>query len=166
MAIVRLTGVPLLSQPTSGVCWHMCSRMLYEWSKATKRGSMKNPATADEGYTKRFKDNRDVAADQNWHLAEAFSMVQKPNISMDFQSLSSVLQHNGPIWTGLKKNWGGYNHGHVVVISGVADTGVLIFDPEPMNIGTELWLTWAQINKAVSALRQEIVPNPQFLTAA
>ena len=57
MAIVRLTGVPLLSQPTSGVCWHMCSRMLYEWSKATKRGSMKNPATADEGYTKRFKDN-------------------------------------------------------------------------------------------------------------
>lgn len=165
MSIIRLTGVPLLSQPSSGVCWYVCANMLYKWSQGSKRRTMKNPATADSGYTWRFSNNGDVASTQNWHLATAFGMVKHPTIDMDFNSVNSFLQKHGPIWTGLKKNWGGNNHGHVVVICGVADTGVFVHDPEPMNIGTAAWLTWEQINKALEALRKEVTPNPQFLSA-
>lgn len=165
MGIVKLSGVPLLSQPTTGVCWYMCAQMLYQWSKNAKRGTMKDPATADSGYTLRFNNNGDVASGQNWHLAAAFGMVKHSSISMDLKTVESFLQKHGPIWTGLKKNWGGHNHGHVVVICGVADTGVFIHDPEPMKVGSSSWLTWAQINKALDALRSETVPNPQFLSA-
>lgn len=165
MGITKLSNVPLKYQYASGVCWFACSRMLYGWSQATGRGSMTNPRD-DPGYLWRYENNKSVGCDQNWHIAQQFNMKKRPDLTMDYDSVSEYLKLYGPIWTGLKKNWGGNNHGHVVVICGVSETGVFIHDPEPINQGSTLWLTWAQINKAVEALKDEAVPNPQFLSAA
>ncbi len=162
MGITRLANVPLIPQPTDGVCWYACARMLYRWSQATGRGLMKNPQD-DSGYFDRFQNNRDVAAFQNNHLGTALNMKLHSSLTLDYSTILGFLQANGPIWAGLKKNWGGNNHGHVVVICGVAETGVFIHDPEPMKQGSTLWLTWEQIRKAVAGITDA---NPQFMTAA
>ena len=165
MGVTKLTGVPLMYQRSNGVCWYACSRMLYKWSQNTGRGKVLNPETADEGYINRYNNNWSVGADQNWHIAKAFNMVKQPSISMDQDSVYNFLLEHGPIWAGIKKNWGGNNHGHVIVICGVSDTGVFIHDPEPVKQGSTMWLSWSQIQKAVNALHDEITPDPQFLSA-
>ncbi len=162
MAITKLSNVPLIPQPTTGVCWYACARMLYRWSKATGRGAMTNPQD-DPGYFKRFNDNGSVAAFQNNHIARSFNMKMHPNMTLDYDSVYQMLLDHGPIWTGHKKNWGGHNHGHVIVICGVAETGVFVHDPEPMKQGSTFWLTWEQIKKAVEG---EPESDPPFLTAA
>lgn len=164
MGITKLANVPLHYQYASGVCWFACSRMLYVWSKAAGRGSMTDPKS-DSGYLQRYKDNGSVGCDQNWHIAQQFNMKKHASLKMDYASVSKFLTDHGPIWTGLRKNWGGHNHGHVVVICGVSETGVFVHDPEPINQGSSFWLTWEQITKAVEALPKLASPNPQFLSA-
>lgn len=162
MSITKLANVPLVPQPTDGVCWYACARMLYRWSKATGRGVMTNPQD-DSGYHTRFQNNGDIAAFQNNHLGRSLNMKLHSSLSLDYDTVLSFLQDHGPIWTGLRKNWGGNDHGHVVVICGVADTGVFIHDPEPVKQGSTLWLTWDQIKKAVAG---EPKSDPPFMTAA
>ncbi|MBX3294781.1 MAG: C39 family peptidase [Acidobacteria bacterium] len=162
MSITRLQNVPLLAQPTDGVCWMKSAQMVYSWSKATGKGSMKDPMS-DAGFKARYDNNGDWWAGHNGILAKTFNMKTHSKVDMSLAGLNSFLPTHGPIWTGLRKNWGGHNHGHVVVIFGVADTGVLINDPEPMHRGTEMWLTWEQINKAIAGITDA---DYQFLTAA
>jgi hypothetical protein len=162
MAIIKVQSVPLIPQPTDGVCWYVSARMCYRWSQATGTGSMTNPAD-DVGMHTRFLNNGDWSSDQNGILARTFKMKTFNGVSMDFDNLNSFFTSHGPIWTALQKNWGGHNFGHVVVICGVADTGVFINDPHPVGYGSQKWLTWDQINRAISSF-----PGGDFgfLTAA
>lgn len=162
MAIYKVEKVPLIPQPTDGVCWYASCRMIYKWSQATGQGSMKNPAD-DAGFKQRFDDNGDWWCGNNGYMAEQFRMKKFPSLSMDYGSLSSHLSIHGPTFASLQKNWGGNNYGHAVVIVGVADTGVLIHDPMPIKQGSKQWLTWGQIQKALDYVSD--VANPQFLTA-
>jgi hypothetical protein len=161
MAILRLPNVPLIPQPTDGVCWWASLQMLYGWSRASNRGFMKAPES-DAGFKGRFERNGDWGSGDNAFLARTYDR-KTPSVKLDYAGVSGVLQKNGPIWTGLVKNWSGHNHGHVVVICGAADTGVYIHDPEPMRSGTGQWLTWAQIGKAIEAEKHATI---KFLTAA
>ncbi len=165
MGITKLASVPLCYQYATGVCWFASARMCFLWSQATRRGSMTDPR-ADEGYFKRYNDNGSVGCDQNWHIAQQFKMKKHPSVAIDFASVSTFLKSHGPMWTGLQKNWGGHNHGHVVVICGVSETGVFVHDPQPVNMGSTFWLTWEQMKTAVDGLRKVASPNPQFLSAA
>ncbi len=140
-----------------------CAQMVYAWGKATGKGSMKDPMSVAD-MAKRFKDNLDWYSAQNGFLANAFNMQKHDKLDMSSAAINSFLSSHGPIWTGVQKNWGGHDHGHVVVIFGVATTGVLINDPEPMHQGTEMWLTWEQIKKAVAPISK--TADYQFLTAA
>ncbi|MGQ0543374.1 MAG: papain-like cysteine protease family protein [Blastocatellia bacterium] len=164
MPITVVQHVPLMSQPTDGVCWMVSAQMVYKWSKATGSGQMKDPMT-DSGSKWRYDNNGDWSSAQNGILAGYFNMKTHAfsAVSMSYDSLNNFMTKHGPIWTGLQKNWGGHNHGHVVVICGVADTGVFIHDPEPMKQGTAHWLTWEQIKKALDGLSGA---DYQYLTAA
>ena len=103
MSIFKIPNVPLIPQPTNGVCWYASSRMLYVWSTAANRGAMKDPA-GDAGYRQRFLNNGDVDSSQNWHIAQQFNMQKYESIPLDYDGLSSFLSKNGPIWAGVKKN--------------------------------------------------------------
>ena len=83
-------------------------------------------------------------------------------VPRDYAALNTLFQLRGPIWCAGHKTWGGGGHGHVVVICGVADTGVFIHDPEPVNQGSSIWLTWDQLKKYIDGTS----PVVQFLTAA
>jgi hypothetical protein len=163
MPIHVIQKVPLMAQPTDGVCWMMSALMVYKWSQNTGSGNMRNPMD-DEGSKARYERNGDWSSGHNGLLAGYFNMVTHKNsaLEMNYDSLSTFLICKGPVWTALQKNWGGNDHGHVVVMCGAADTGVLIHDPEPMKQGSALWLTWNQIKTAINGLSGA---DYQFLTA-
>ena len=79
----------------------------------------------------------------------------------DYNGLNTFFASHGPIWAAGQKNWCGNDHGHVVVVCGVADTGVFIHDPEPVGHGSSIWLTWDQWKKYVDGFSASV----QFLTA-
>lgn len=111
----------------------------------------------------RFNDNASWDSNQNGLLAGYVGMQKFNGLDMDLDSLNSFFSSHGPIWTALQKNWGGHDYGHVVVICGVSDTGVFVHDPEPMTRGSGKWLTWGQINEAISSFAGG---DFQYLTAA
>lgn len=150
-----------MAQTKTGVCWMMSAKMVYAWQKATGRGSMKHPES-DDGFNQRYAGNGDWFSGNNSFFADTFNMKKHSKLDLSLVGLNKFLPLHGPIWTGLQKNWGGNNHGHVVVIFGVAETGVLINDPEPIHKGSELWLTWDQIKKAIKHISD--VAEYQFLT--
>jgi hypothetical protein len=163
MALSKVQNVPLVSQYDTGVCWMASAMMVYKWQEATGNGSMIDPMSHADS-AGRYGRNGDWFCGNNGMLAGYFKMKKHSSLSMTYEAVSSFLAKHGPIWTGLQKNWTGKNHGHVVVICGVADTGVFIHDPEPVKQGSSMWLTWGQINKALSAISD--VADYQFLTAA
>lgn len=160
MATIKVGNVPLIPQPTDGVCWYASARMLFKWQQATGKGEMKNPAEVEMSRLS-FERNASWTSSLNGLLATHLNM-QKPSVDMNFDSVNSALSRNGPIWTAGYKTWAG-SHGHVVVICGVAPTGVFIHDPEPMKMGSTRWLTWSQIKKYVDGADEA---DYKFLTAA
>jgi hypothetical protein len=83
---------------------------------------------------------------------------------MDFDTVNTFLAKHGPVFTSVQKNWSENNYSHAIVLCGVADTGVSIHDPMPVNQGSSTWLTWAQIQKAIDGVSADA--DYQFLTAA
>lgn len=151
MPIIKKEKVPLIPQPTDGVCWYVSARMLAEWRKAEKggMGTMIDPAEHDD-CRQMFERN---AGWQPWQvgLLAKWLNTNLPDISMDFGGISTALHLHGPIWTAGWKTWGGAGHYHVIVILGVADTGVLIHDPEPIGVGTYTWKTWSAMDKYINS---------------
>ncbi|MCC6452907.1 MAG: hypothetical protein IT171_08430 [Acidobacteria bacterium] len=162
MSIYKVANLELVSQPTDGVCWWASDTMLYKWSKATGRGTMIDPLS-DSGFKSRYESNGDWGSSDNKFMATTLKMTQISSLEMSYDALVAAFTKHGPIFASVQKNWHGNNHGHAVVFGGAADTGVLVYDPEPMKKGTILWLTWEQVNKALNALKGA---NPQFLAAA
>ena len=161
MPIIKMANVPLVAQRGDGVCWCASALMLYKWSVATKRNQMKDPLS-DSGTKWRWDENKDWASSDNKFLATTLNMKTLSAVPRDYAALNTLFQLRGPIWCAGKKMWGGGNHEHVVVICGVADTGVFIHDPEPVNRGSSMWLTWDQLKKYIDGTS----PLVQFLTAA
>ena len=161
MAIYLVSGLQIVAQPTDGVCWWASDTMLYKWSQKSGRGSMIDPL-ADSCMKSRYENNGDWSSGNNALMASKLNMVQISSLDLDYWSLVSAFTKHGPIFASVQKNWHGNNYGHAVVLGGVADTGVLVYDPEPINKGTRIWLTWDQIKKAVEGIED---PTPQYLAA-
>ena len=164
MAIYKVQNMTLVAQNFNGVCWWGSSQMCYLWSKAAGKGTMIEP-DSDEGFKARHDGNGDWFCGKNGFMAGQFKMKKFTSLSMDFATLKDFMEVHGPVFTSVGKNWNGHtDYGHAVVLAGVADTGVFIYDPEPVNVGSSTWLTWDQINKAIASVSNDA--DYQFLTAA
>ncbi len=161
MSITKVQNVPLVAQISDGVCWCASALMLYRWAQATGNSGMKDPLS-DSGTKSRWENNKDWDPSDNGFLASTLNMQIQSSIPTDYTFLNTFLQLHGPIWAAGQKNWGGANHGHVVVICGVADTGVFIYDPEPVNQGSSQWLTWDQLRNFSAGTTADV----KYLTAA
>lgn len=164
MPILKVPNISLVAQPTNKVCWWASAQMVYKWSKATGRGKMLDPIAPETGFSERFKANGNWFCGDNGFLAGMMNMQKFKTLPMNYASLSTFLNLHGPVFTSVQKNWANHNHSHAVVIAGVADTGVWVCDPEPVGQGSSLWLTWAEINKAIQGVAA--VADFAFLTAA
>jgi hypothetical protein len=143
-----------VAQMNDGVCWWAGLMVLYQWSQATG-GTMPEP-NADSDIKDRWSTNKDWPTWNNDKLAGKVSLKTYASVPADTAGLSDFLQVHGPTWTAIQKNWGGNDYSHVVVIAGVRDDGVLIFDPEPVGAGSRKWLTWDEYKTARDGLKTSI----------
>lgn len=67
-------------------------------------------------------------------------MTALPRVKRGYAEFQALLL-KGPIWAAGAKG-GSTGSYHVVVIAGVADTGLLVYDPLPQKTGQKVWRTW------------------------
>jgi hypothetical protein len=147
MAIIQVPNVTLLPQDKKNACWYMCGRMMHQWAVASKNTKVIDITTVTT------PDNLPVlyANDNGWSiktckvLAPRIGLAALTREKRGFAEFKKLLA-NGPIWASGAK--GGFTGSyHVVIIAGVADTGLLLFDPLPINMGQKVWRTWAWMDE-------------------
>ncbi len=139
----NVTNIP---QEKDGLCWFASARMLYEWTIKARGAAngMIDPKVHEE--TKDMaKFNRGFPYGQVHNLRDWLKM-KDISVTWEYDPVSAALKKYGPLWVAGHK---GYYH--VYVVRGVADTGVLMQDPEPVGQGTYQWITWDSVKKFVTA---------------
>jgi|GEM_PF-6118803 len=159
MGIFKLSNMTLVPQIHNGGCWCASAIMLYKWSRKSGLHRMVEPLS-DPGIKWRWTENKDWGSSDNWWLSQTLNIETHSSIPLEYAELKTFLKEHGPIWTSGMKTWSGEAHGHVVVICGVANTGVFIYDPEPVGYGCSRWLTWTQISDYILGSDASI----QFMT--
>ena len=143
MAIVLVPGLTLLPQDKSNACWYHSGKMLHKWVGANKKKKVKDPASAR---TERlnlqglYESNSGYAPNTCIELAGALGLTAQSKKKRGYEEFKALLA-KGPIWAAGAKGGAGGSF-HVMVIGVVADTGLLLFDPLPLNRGQKTWRTW------------------------
>lgn len=141
MAIHTISNVPLVPQDKTNGCWYFCLRMLAQWS-ASNGGAIVDPSTIST-LENLYQGNCGYAPSTAKDLTTKLSLSTVPRLDRG-QAEYQTLLVKGPLWCqGLKGGANGFPH--VVVIAGVADTGLLILDPLPLLTGERSWKTWAWV---------------------
>lgn len=140
MAIYTISGLPLKGQDKTNGCWYFSAKMMAEWSSKSGSGAIKDPSTQTDLFNL-YDGNCGYALSTCGTLAKKLGMKALPRQERGFKEMLPLLKQ-GPLWAaGLKGGASGFPH--VVVIGGVADTGVLVLDPLPLNHGSKEWKTWS-----------------------
>lgn len=156
LAIVRISNVPLVPQHKTGLCWYASATMLVGWRVKMKGGLGPMTFPADHKEAKdMYANNRSLLGFGAAALKGWFGMKEVP-VPTTQAEWAHTLSSNGPLWAAGKKHWNGEAYGHVVVVFGVADTGLLINDPEPIWKGREEWRTWASMNRYFSESESDV----------
>jgi hypothetical protein len=143
MAIYVVDKVTLIPQDKTNGCWYFCAKMMAKWSSDSGKGSIKDPADQKD-LVNLYEGNCGYSLTTCGTLASKLGMKALSRSERGFSDYLSLLK-NGPLWVaGLKGGANGFPH--VVIIAGVADTGVLVLDPLPLNQGERGWKTWKWLN--------------------
>lgn len=143
MAIILVPNVTLLPQDKSLACWYFCAKMMCKWAKDNNKAAINDPEFVTDAPANLFQLydwDSGYATSTCKQLAPRLGMLALPKVKRDFNEFKTLLS-KGPIWAAGAKGGvtGAY---HVVVIAGVADTGLLLYDPLPMKVGKKVWRTW------------------------
>ncbi len=155
MTTLRIGNVPLIPQYKTGSCWYASASMLAGWRIQSKGGlgPMTHP-NAHSDTKDMYKRNAALLAVGSGALKRWLGMkeISVPASPADWVT---TLSKTGPLWAAGNKHWmAGY--GHVVVVYGAAETGLLINDPEPISQGKEEWRSWASMNKFFAESESEV----------
>lgn len=142
MAIVLVPNVTLLPQDKSNGCWYFSAKMMYKWSVDSKKGKIIDPetVTTPDNLPELYKTNAGWSITTCKTIAPRLGMKALPRVKRGFAEFKTLLA-NGPIWASGAKG-GATGSYHVVVIAGVADTGLYLYDPLPLSTGQKIWRTW------------------------
>ncbi len=143
MAIILVPNVTLLPQDKTNGCWYFSAKMMSKWSVDNKKTKITDPATVTDPPANLFQLydwNSGYAISTCKQLAPRLGMTALPKVKRGFAEFKTLLAA-GPIWAAGAKG-GATGSFHVVVIAGVADTGLLLYDPLPLNVGKKVWRTW------------------------
>jgi hypothetical protein len=142
MAIITVPNVTLLPQDKSNGCWYFSAKMMFKWSEDNKKNSIIDveTVTKPDNLPELYRTNAGWAVSTCKVIAPRLGMTALPRVKRSFADFKRLLA-NGPIWAAGGK--GGFTGSyHVVVIAGVADTGLLVYDPLPLKVGQKVWRTW------------------------
>lgn len=147
-------NIRLVPQSQTMSCWYASAMMVIQWRQ--RRGTLFEPPQPTQ-----FSDiNAHLMANDGMPHAQMLSLAQRLGLQAtprlqrlpNAVELQTWLMMFGPLWTdGLKTGPSG-TYGHVVVVGGVDDISsqILVFDPEPVNLGTRSWLPFSQLSQILS----------------
>jgi hypothetical protein len=141
MAIHTISDLPLLGQDKTNGCWYFSAKMIAGWAAKTGKATIKDPATLTDLFNL-YDGNCGYALSTCGTLATKLGMKALPRQERGFSDMMTLLS-KGPLWVAGLKTIGAETFPHVVVIGGVADTGVLVLDPLPLKQGNRDWKTWS-----------------------
>lgn len=143
MAIYTVSDLSLMGQDKTNGCWYFSARMMADWSKKAGSGAIKDPS-GESDLQNLYTGNCGYALSTCGTLAGKLGMKALARQKRGHADMLALLKR-GPLWAaGMKGGADGFPH--VVVIGGVADTGVLVLDPLPLNNGAKSWKTWSWLN--------------------
>lgn len=118
-------GMTLINQTMKMSCWYASAQMLIQWRRNRMQASEANivDPSEDAAIAKIRDDNKGVLNPQIIQLAQTLGLVPIPPMSPSEEALESWLKQYGPLWVNGKN--------HIVVIAGVSDGSVLVYDPAP-----------------------------------
>ena len=139
--------VKLIPQDKTNGCWYFCAKMMAHWSKTAGKKTIIDPADVKHLFNL-YDCNAGYALSVCKTLAKDVCMKALPREKRGYEEYLKILK-SSPIWAAGAKGAidGAF---HVVVIIGVADTGVLVLDPLPINVGKREWRTWAWLDSFIA----------------
>jgi hypothetical protein len=143
MAIILVPNLTLLPQDKTNACWYFSAKMVHQWASSHGKPTVKDPASVKTDRLNLqglYESNAGYATSTCIELSASLGLTALPKSKRGFDAFKALLA-KGPIFAAGAKG-GADGSFHVVVIGGVADTGLLIFDPLPMRIGAKVWRTW------------------------
>jgi hypothetical protein len=136
--LYRVPNVPLIPQTLSWACWYAATQMLIQWKRIRTRSTLADhPSPSDIPQMVRIHiANNGLGYSQVVQLAQRLGLRVVYPRSVPLQTITSMLQRHGPLWTHGKT--------HVVVIAGVneARDQVYVHDPAPVNVGRKEWRSY------------------------
>lgn len=160
MAIIQVPNLALLGQDKTNACWYFSAKMVHKWASANGKSAVKDPSTVKTDRLNLqglYESNAGYATSTCIELSGALGLKALDKKKRGFDEFKTLLA-KGPIWAaGAKGGLDGTYH--VVVIGGVAETGLLIFDPLPMKMGAKVWRTWDWMDKFFDITNSRIDAN-------
>lgn len=143
MSITLVKDLKLQPQDKTLACWYFSAKMMYAWAQANKKTGVKDPSTVTDppaNLQQLYEWNSGYSRKTCKQLASRLGLKALERKKRSFEDFK-VLIDKSPIWAAGAKS--GVGDGvHVVVIGGVADTGLYLYDPLPLNRGQKVWRTW------------------------
>jgi hypothetical protein len=150
MQTYALADVPLIPQTKDMACWYASAQMLMAWRRSRTLACEAGHPDPSQVPTFRtmFANNDGLPPSQIMELARSLGLKDVPPMTPSPGYLASMLQSYGPLW------FAGYHpSGHVVVITGVSNSGVSINNPWPVGTGVRETITFQRFGEILQPIR-------------
>jgi hypothetical protein len=126
-------GVSLIPQKDAMSCWYASAQMLIQWkaSQAQMSSNSLVPPELDKECRKIRDAGGGLVNSEMLAMAKRLGLQAVPPMTPNARNLLAWLQAYGPLWVNGKD--------HIVVLAGINETDLLVFDPWPVNAGMVTW---------------------------
>jgi len=123
----------LIPQKDNMSCWYASAQMLIYWKMNRLRQSLASLVPPElDAQCRTIRDGGGgILNPQILGMAQRLGLRAVPPMSPTPQALRTWLQHYGPLWVNGRS--------HIVVIAGIKDLQVKIYDPWPPSRGMIDW---------------------------
>ncbi len=130
MEVPKMTLIP---QTLKMSCWYASAQMLIQWKMNKMQQSLPNlvPPELDAECRKIRDGNKGLTNGAILSLANRLGLVAVPPMSPSPEAIQRWLTTYGPLWVNGKT--------HIVVMAGIRNMEVKIYDPGPINVGKVEW---------------------------
>jgi len=123
-------GMTLIPQTMKLSCWYASAKMLINWRRENRKMSEEKiiDPSEDKISEEMKKTDTGITNPQIVGLAKRLGLEQIPPMSPTKELIQIWLKQYGPLWVNGKS--------HIVVIAGIIDNQLLVYDPSPRGKGT------------------------------
>jgi len=154
----EVVGLNLIPQRQNMSCWYASARMLLNWKENNQNQSsaISAPELTDAASQQVYEANNGITNPGVIRMAKELGLVAVPPMCVTTSVIGLWLRQYGPLWVNGTR--------HIVVIAGVDDQQLLVYDPWPPNQGVIEWRamqTWYE--GTTSASSRDLSANTQTI---